>query len=252
VLETMPCSWPVIECGPLPEVEDQQYESLRQSGSEVLWALSGRQFGCCETTRRPCRRSCLEPEWGRWPNAQLIEGQWVNVACRTCGDHCSCSRVCEVRLPGPVCEVIEVTVGGDAVPTGSYRVDDLEWLVRTDGDCWPLCQDMGPDLGEPGTWGVRYTLGTPVPSAGQRALGELMSQLWLACKGDGACVLPTRVRVMARTGAQSFDPMDFIEKGKTGLYFTDLWLQAVNPQARPAGARIASPDWDEGRTTTWP
>lgn len=252
MLTAMPCSWPVLECGPLPEPEDTIYEPLRDAAAEILWALSGRQFGCCEKPPwRPCRDNCVG--YRHWLGPALFEGQWINVFCRACGPRrCSCKEVHEIRLPGTVCEIIEVTIDGDVVPTGSYRVDDLSWLVRTDGDKWPTCQDMNLNLGEVGTWGVRYSTGPPVPVGGQRAAGEMMSELWKACKNDSTCCLPKRAILDARKGLQGLDPMEFLLNGKTGLYFTDLWLSAVNPKGRPSGAIIVSPDYDPGRETTWP
>lgn len=272
-LDLMPCPWPVQRCGPLPEEDAEEYKPLHQAASEILWALSGRQFGCCEGPPiRPCREDCLPlsrpgplgpyGQVGQWTPV-LSDGQWINLTCRQCaGGRCSCPEVSEVLLPGPVCEVIEVTIDGTAVPTGSYRIDDLAWLVRQSEEggegsvrpSWPLCQDMGAPLGSEDTWGVRYRRGTPVPSGGQRALGEMMSEIWKGCNNDSSCALPKRVRTIVKQGltVAVLDPMAFLEKGKTGLYFTDLWLQAVNPLARPAGARVISPDWEPGRTTTWP
>lgn len=250
-----PCDWPVQPCGPLPEEESGEvYEELRAAATEVLWALSGRQFGCCPVIYRPCRADCVgqaDPlPWGGY----LSDGKWYNYPCRSCGDRCSCSELCEVRLPGGVCDVTEVTVDGVALGESEYRVDDLSWLVRQGVGCWPTCQDMSKPLGEEGTWGVTYTRGTPVPAGGQRAAGQLMSELWLACENDDKCILPRRVQIFVRGGQPliALDPMSFLKEGKTGLYFVDLWLAAVNPEARPAAARVISPDAPLGRETTWP
>jgi hypothetical protein len=254
--QSPPCDWPVTPCGELPEPEDESYEGLRSAAAEIVWALSGRQFGCCERTVRPCRRDCAEGHYprdaaGGWPAARLTAGEWVNMPCGRCVDGCSCGEVSAVTLPGPVCEVFEIIVDGAALPTGAYRVDDLDTLIRTDGSRWPECQDRGKNLGAEGTWGVRYSVGTPVPSAGQRALGEMMSELYKGCSGK-TCNLPQRVRLPAKLGPGVLDPMDFLERGKTGLYFVDLFLAAINPQARPSGARVLSPDFDPGSATTWP
>lgn len=255
-----PCAWPVQACGPLPEADSDEYEPLRASVAEVLWALSGRQYGCCEITVRPCQDDCSDgclPPAGAWNSGLqwtpvLSNGVWTNVTCRAHNGRCSCPAVSEVRLPGPVCAVLEVVVDGGVVPTGSYRVDDGEWLVRTDGERWPSCQAQSLALTEVGTWGVRYSRGIAVPPGGQRSLGEMMSEMWKACSGDTTCCLPKRVIASARAGLQGIDPMEFLREGKTGLYFTDLWLSAVNPQHRPSGARVVSVDYDPGRVTTWP
>jgi hypothetical protein len=142
--------------------------------------------------------------------------------------------------------LVSVVIGGEAVPTGSFRIDDGEWLVRTDGECLPMCQDAEG-------WTVTYMRGISVPPGGQRSLGEIMAQVYAACNSK-PCALPQHLQTIAKQGVTvgMFNPLDFVREGKTGLYFTDLWLTAVNPQARPQAARIASPDYDPGRVTTWP
>jgi hypothetical protein len=252
-----PCGWELQPCGPLPEVEDESYEPLKDAAAEVLWKLSGRQFGLCERTIRPCRPECRDQglDSGPWPDAYLSSGEWVNSACRQCGERCSCSRVCEVRLPGVAYALVSVIEDGVSQGSGGpFRLDDSQWLVRTDGACWSTCQEMGLPLTEVGTWGVTYLDGIPLPPGGQRALGELMSELWKACRDDTSCCLPKRVRTLVRGGitVAMLDHMEFLDNGRTGLYFTDLWLQAVNPLHRPSGARVISPDFDPGRTQTWP
>lgn len=241
-LDTAPCEWPVLQCGPLPEEGCKDYDSLKAAASEVLWALSGRQFGCCPATLRVCR-GAPAPGPGRFWYATLDSGQWYNVTCGACREDSCCCDVPQVYLDMTVCEIVEVTVGGEAVPTGSYRVDDGHWLVRTDGGRWPCCDEFT----------VALETGVPVPPAGQRALGELMSELWLACS-DKDCKLPKRIQTLSKQGFTMavLDPMDFLTEGKTGLYFTDLWLQSCNPQYRPSGARAMSPDWPPSRVTTWP
>lgn len=246
--QIMPCEWPVLPCGPLPPA-GEEYDALHDAAAEVLWHLSGSQFGCCERTVRPCQGGCEDQLVMPWPNAMLVSGEWVNLTCRTCYGRrrCDCSRVCEVRLDGPVCALYEVWIGGEPVPTGSFRVDDGAWLVRTDGGCYPACQS------ESDPWWVRYGVGAPVPSGGQRALGELMAELYRACQ-EKPCALPAHLQTLAKQGITvgMFNPLDFLKEGKTGLYFTDLWLSAVNPLGRPRAARVASPDYDPGRVQTWP
>lgn len=252
--ETVPCPWPIQPCGPLPDEEDSSYEELLAASTEILWALSGRQYGCCPVTIRPCRACKDGNPSGDW-GARLRDGLWINLPCVSCGvNSCSCSEVCEVRLPGPVCEINEVMLDGEVLAETAYRVDNSDLLVRVDGGCWPNCQELSLPTTEVGTWSVTYDRGIPVPPAGQRALGELMSELWKACRADGTCILPKRVQTLTRQGVSMvmLDPMDFLAHGRTGLYFVDLWLTAVNPHGRPSGARVISPDTPLQRETTWP
>lgn len=243
-----PCDWPVIRCGDIPCEGDKGYDDLKEASTEVLWSLSGERFGCCEATVMPCRWK--QPWWDDrthpWWTVSLVDGVWVNYFCREHGRGCDCTAASELYLPGNVCEVVSVSEQGDPVPTGSYRVDNNAWLVRTDGGRWPDCND--------GSLAVTYRRGEPVPKGGQRALGELMSELHAACSDDGNCKLPKRLQVIARQGVTLAvrDTMEFFERGKTGLYFCDLWLSSVNPKAHQRGAKVVSPDAPAGRSQTWP
>lgn len=245
-VETAPCDWPLAQCGPLPPEDDPLYEPLKDAATGVLWALSGRQFGCCRRTTRYCREQSYSPAGEAWLRAELVDGRWVNLGCQSCGTRCGCTGTCEIRIDGPVCGLHEVLVDGEAVPTGSFRVDDGDKLVRTDGECFPLGKPVE----------VTFSTGVPVPAGGRLALGELFSELWKACPtcDAGTCSLPKRIQVIVKGGMTVgfLDPMEFLRNGKTGLYYTDLWLSSVNPLARPQAARAMSPDWPGGRTTTWP
>lgn len=218
------------------------------TAAEVLYALSGRRFGACELTVRPCRLECRAganrygPVW----TPVLEGGQWTNVGCNRCGTSCSCTRVCEVRLPGPIREVLEVKLDGTVLGEEEYRVDNSGTsLVRVGDGCWPICQDMNLPDTDPGTWSVTYTRGLPVPEGGKAAFAELACELYKGCAADDEkCRLPKRVVSIVREGVNFalLDPMTFIEKGKTGLYLVDLWLNAVNPKARTQSAGIYSVD----------
>lgn len=259
------CSWATdICCDPLATAlasNDAATVRMAQravtAAAEILYALSGRQFGLCELTVRPCRTECCDPcnqSGPRWTPA-LIGGQWTNVSCGDCGDGCSCSKVCEVALPGPIDSIVEVKLDGVVLAADQYRVDNRRTLVRlTEGECWPTCQEMSLDSSQPGTWEVTYYRGLPLPEAGEASFAELACELYKACANDGTCKLPKRVTSIQRDGVTMafLDPMTFIEKGKTGLYLVDLWLTAVNPKARVRRAGIYSPDLPTTRRTTWP
>jgi hypothetical protein len=252
------CGWETTACcDALVTAEEPVAQRAVDTAAEILYALSGRQFGLCELKVRPCRVECyaaIGQVGPRWVPA-LVGGQWTNVACGQCRNMCSCSRVCEVALPGPINSVSEVLLDGTPLDAAEYRVDNRRTLVRlTDGACWPTCQDMGKASTETGTWEVTYLRGNPLPSAGQNALGTFACEIVKACTGDASCALPKRLTSITRQGISMavLDPMPFIEKNKTGLYLVDAWLQAVNPHARPRAAAILSPDMPQTRRTTWP
>lgn len=225
------------------------------SAWEILRALSGRQFGLCETTVRPCRLECCDPcdmVGPRWTPV-LVGGEWTNVSCSSCRDACSCTEVCELHLPGPVDSIVQILWDGVVVPPATYRVDNRDSLVRVSGDCWPTCQDMVLPATEPGTFEITYMRGRPVPQAGIAALAELACELCKSCIGDKSCCLPARTKNVSRQGVSYdiLDPMDFLKEGKTGVYMVDLWLHSVNPSGRPRRGAILSPDSLPVRRTTW-
>lgn len=247
---------------PTPE-QAALFQDCVNSAAEILYALSGRQFGACEVALRPCRRDCCDPCGSAgmsWTPLNLGSGEWTNIRCNSCGDSCSCTNVCEVSLPGPIESITQVKLNGEVLDSSAYRVDNGNSLVALKrsidgGDpvsfCWPTCQDMNRATDQPNTWGVTYLRGMPVPSAGRRALAELACELCLACLGDSCCALPKRVTSLNVDGASMamLDPMTFIDKGLVGLYAVDLWLRSVNPKALSRGAAILSPDMVQHRRT---
>lgn len=257
-----PCEWP-IDTSCCPDWEDatpEQREFATRVATELVWRLTGRRWGLCPITVRPCRSSCAQsgvagwppPPGGFWP--VLSGGVWTNMACGSCKPDCSCTELCQVELPGPVHEVTDVWVGeGPPLDTGAYQVLDHRFLVRTDGECWPECQDFTAAPGEAGAWAVTYLQGIPVPAGGQYAAGAYACQLIAACTG-GTCQLPERVQNITRQGvSMSFlDPMEFLDKGRTGVAVTDTWIAAVNPYGLREPSRVYSPDITPPRTVTWP
>jgi hypothetical protein len=238
-----PCNnWPVIfSC----ETSSQTPESIEYavaSATEILYNLSGQQFGTCTSTLRPCRRYSYTSPWpsawrewplyGGWtyPQPALIAGSWFNLTCGSCGNSCTCNSLSEVRLPDNILTVTEVRVDGSPLATGSYRLDDGHLLVRTDGERWPRDNNLALADTEVGTWSVTAEYGQPVPILGQLAMGELACQLLKAINGED-CQLPKYVQSVARQGVSIVFPavQEFLKAGRTGLYISDFFLDTVNP-----------------------
>ena len=220
------CGWPV-DTACLPDVDgDEDRAALLDTSIElaadVLWALSGRQFGACRTVYRPCPSPC------------------ATVARRgVCGCAGGCTRVGPsiVRLPGPVHEVEEIRVAGAVLDPAEYTVEG-DLMIRTGGAAWPS-QDLTRPAGEPGTWEVEYRRGVPVPEHVGRLVGALAAEFYAACTG-GKCRLPRRVQSVNRQGVsyQMVDPSDVYASGRTGLSEVDLWLAAVNPNRVGSRPRV--------------
>lgn len=246
-------SWtPTFTCA-LPTGAETVSGTALEAASEVLYAMSGRQFGLCTITVRPCRRDCWGGSWpfaanwwaeygaDRWPYPALIGGLWYNLACGGCAGGCSCTVVHEVVLPGVVHDVTQVKVDGVILtPDVDYRVDNYRLLVRLGGDDWPLCNDLNEADTEVGTWSVTFRIGRPVPSLGQAAVGVLTEQFTKMLLCDDSCELPFNVTQLSRQGVDItfLDPQEIFANRRTGLYLPDLFVNTYNPHGRTQRARV--------------
>lgn len=258
------CGWTMDSCDPvLLAAESGLATRCVTAAAEILYALSGRQFGLCELTVRPCYQKCGNGlgliTWDNgilgasgFPWLPVLQGgQWFNINC-ACRTSCSCTKVCEVWLPGPIDSITEVKLNGSVLASNKYHVDNRRALVRSDDQCWPKCQDMAAADTEDNTWSVKYVKGRPLPEAGRSALAEFTKEFLLGCVGDKCCKLPSRVTSIQRQGVSVtlLDPMTFIDYGRTGLYSVDMWLKSVNPKGRSRGAAVLSPDIEVPRRRT--
>src|SRR5690606_6391778 len=129
-------------------------------------------------------------------------------------------EVHQVVLPGPISDVLEVTVDGEPLPLEAFRVDDWNILVRQDGGHLPTCQDLGRPLEEPGTWGVTYLHGEEVPPGGSLVAGILACEYAKAVCGDSPCRLPRRISSIQRQGVVigMLDNFTNLKEGFTGIF----------------------------------
>lgn len=201
------------------------------AASEVLYVLSGRQYpGICDGYLRPCGDAC---------------------ACSYYA--CGCDRLAAVWLRSDVLTVAEVDIGGVILDPSLYRLDGA-YLVRLDGEAWPCCQNMGAAVGDPDTFTVTVTYGSPVPQIGLEAAKKLACELVQSCTPGADCALPSRVTSITRQGVSMvmLDPMNFLDNGRTGLYAVDLFLSTVNPHGLRRPSRAWSPDLPQTRTFPLP
>lgn len=225
-----PCGWDVDDCpcGGI-EVTDED----KAIAVQILWDLTGRRFGPCEVTVRPCQSAI--------------------AACGRCGGYpmgprlCGCRSVPEVVLPGPVHSIVEVLVDGIALEPEAYRVDDFAWLVRLDGGVWPFCQDLTADADASGAFAVTYLIGAEPPAGAAQIAGELACDIARARCQDDECRLPRRATQAVRQGVTV--TMADLPDGKTGIEIVDLWVSAINLKRRRS--TVYSPDMPKVRQTTW-
>ncbi|WP_225846893.1 hypothetical protein [Streptomyces sp. HPF1205] len=266
--------WPLDpRCCDLPDGTDPELtERWQRIASITLWRLSGRRWGpSCPVTVRLCGRARGDGPW-TWTTAGVqagglvpylgVGGQRFNAG--VCGfrTHCSRSQVSEMRLDGPVYDVVEVLVDGEALVPEAYRVDVPNLLVRTDGERWPARQEMAEPCGSPGTVCVTYRTGLRLDEAAIAAVSELTCELVKACLPGQQCKLPGNTTRLARQGSvlayrqgvtvEGFDPTAVFAEGRTGLPAVDLWIASVNPYGQPYASRAYSPDMRRPRMRQWP
>lgn len=241
-------------------------EQIIQAAADLLWAWTGRVFGVCEVTVRPCRQgggpsapSTFEGHgpytrignvgYGRTASPWLpvqVGGHWRGITCGSCaGASCGCegSSLTSIGLPGPVQGIVAVEIDGALLPADAYHVTSHRFLNRKDGGGWPPFQDLSAELGEPGTWAVTYLRGVPLPVGGRLALGSLACELALAYAGDEDCSLPQRVQSVTRQGVTValMDSFADLDEGRTGIWEIDSWIASVT--SAPSVPAVRSPDY---------
>lgn len=248
-----PCdTWATVDevraCDPAPQQDDDDVILAITAAQEWLWAQSGRQFGVCTATVRPtseqfvaCDTPWMLDWWRRYGGASYSSTGylfWNGLACGCCiGDNyvqaSSCGSTPAISLGyAPITSVQSVTIDGVVLNASNYEVVDGEYLMRTDGQLWPCCQSRATPLGEPGTWSVALTYGTPVPALGNFATRALARFLLSLCGTGDACAVPEGVQTLTRQGmvVEMPDPGEiFSGVGHTGIGPVDAFLGMTNP-----------------------
>lgn len=257
-----PCGWTIEHCGCgtcwegfTPAVR----ATAAAAATLFVWSATGRRYGLCEQTVRPCNPPPPAPLYQTFSylgtsdlagsGPVLDGGQWYNNT-GGCGAGCSCASRCEVELPGPVANIIEVRIDGEPVDA-VYEVHNKRLLVRVDGRCWPVCQVYGTS-GIP-SFEVDYHRGLTIPAPVQRAAELLACEYGKDCTG-GDCRLPGRLRSLTRQGVSvDLEEVDVVALGKlrTNIKAVDDIIAADNPYGLLEPRQVVSPDDPPARTVTW-
>jgi hypothetical protein len=221
----------------------------------TLSALLGYRLSLCPVLLRPCLTRCIggttwqeAPVHGSAFQPYVAGGRWYN-ACG-CKTDCSCTSLCEVIMPTPVGGITEVWMDGGLLDPSAYRVDNGTRLVRTDGDCWPTCQDMTLDTDLGGAFTVSYYPHLAPNDLFRYAAGVLAAEYFKACSGK-QCRLPQGVTSISRNGITMEIPSGLFPNGATGLREVDPIIRIYNPNGLKMPSRVMSPDSPRGRVQTW-
>ena len=234
-------------------------DMIVQMATEILFLRSGCRYNQSVTTIRPAHLSAdcgnltgglgLGPSWGGavgagWFGSSFPEGLGCTGSAR------------EFVLPGngPILPgTVSVTV--DGAPLVAQGQAGEQWhlyggrrLVRmfdatgATVAAWPCCQLLSRPLGQPGTWSVTYSSGTPVTAMGQAAAYDLSVEFCLAY-GSKTGKLPANASRGTRQGVT-------VEILPTAATFQEAlpskiandWLASCNPHGNMAQARVSSID----------
>ena len=252
----IPCAWDVTipseVCPDWDSYPTATQDSALWLASTYLWAATGRRYGACPVTVRPAQGRLGSPMIyqdfpviaGQDPAVGgpfLFGGRWFNAGCASA---CCSGSGCAIVLRGPVASVDEVLLDEDEVPSSAYRVDVTQGvylLVRTDGTCWPTCQNWQAEPGEVGAFEVTYRLGKALPEALAIATAILACEYAGSIAG-GECRLPVQMTSLSRQGVEVQVTPPEPPTGRTGIVEVDRVVWALNPTGRQRPPVILSPD----------
>lgn len=250
-MSSTPCSWvvsPTSLCSDWGTFSADEQAYALSFATYVVWAATGRQYGLCPVTVRPCKpvqeplylAFPVQPSWGLWVSSGASLADAVApVGC--CAGACTCNDQ-SIALPGPVGSVTAVTIDGAVLTPTAYRLYGSR-LIRQDGDVWPTGQNLAAAAGGADTWSVAYTRGKVVPPVVLNAAGVYACEV-ARSRAGGNCFLPSRVQSVTRQGVniEFIDQGEFLDKGRTGVAEVDQILALVNPGGQHARPRVLSPD----------
>jgi hypothetical protein len=230
---------PWIDVSELMSPGDPEAENAVLAASSVLFELSGQKYGgifttteqyFCETTGAPTGCSWDPGERGYWnpaigAYAYMLGGRLGGRGFAQGGD---------IRLRRkPVRSIVKLEVGGVTVSPDDYDLYNGAILRPSANVAWGVCSSPV----------ITYEYGAEPTIMAKMAARKLADELVLAFNGK-ECQLPSTVTSVSRQNLSFsiFDPQDFLDKGRVGLYEVDLFLQMVNPGKAAKRPRVFSPD----------
>lgn len=235
----MPELW--FDIAELDNPSDPYAEYAAYAATYILWGLSGRKYhGISEITEQ-----YVCPEYDIPANCSWVAHNRFTTPWGFYGyvpdaiNHQRLSSRFRLRQQ-PVRRITAVSVSGSAIPSGSYYLRNGSDFVLDGNTCgFTLCD--APE--------ITYKYGVAPPSAGKLAAIDLANQLILGYNGE-ACDLPANVVNIQRQGLsiEMFNPVNFLENGRIGLYSVDLFLSVANPAKANKPAKVFSPDKPRGYT----
>jgi hypothetical protein len=219
--------WPIRWPCDITDTDEDLLDLARESAQSILWGLSGRRYGVCETTesyRVACHQSCVPIYRDFGPGVEYLLGGRREVCCRL--------ALAQI----PVRAILSVEVDGVVIDPDTYALE-RDTLWRADS-CWP-CVD---DCDEPAIV-VTYAYGVDPPPLAELAMGELACEILAGVEGRD-CRLPSNAVSVTRQGVtvDLGDAQTLFAQGRIGLPLSDAFLRMSNPGRLPSASRVYSPD----------
>lgn len=217
--------------GPCADLDPDVLDEAMLVASDVLWNLTGRKWGgvCTETIRPQAQWRKYDGPARWWPAvASGSAAPWGWCSCHR-GRETGCAGVPEIRLPGAPVVADSIVVKIDGAEFFDFRLDDHRFLVRTDGQGWPCCQNLLELDTEEHTWSVTYDFGARPPIGGRRSAASLGCELALLRSDDPSrCRIPKNATSITRQGVglKLKDVDSLFKDGVTGLPEVDLWVSS--------------------------
>lgn len=226
--------------------------ALKELAEAFAWRsldiLTAGALAFCPVSVRPARASCRTPYYlTPWDGATGLlhpyiglDGQWYNDSGHS--DFCQCDAK-SIPLPGPIAEILSITIDGETLSPESYRVDSGYLLVRLDGGTWPLTQDMSALSGDLGSFVVTYYQGSAPDNLVEYAAGVLAREFLVSIeKGASKCRLPSKVTAVTRQGVTYDLELTMFDNGSTGINEVDMVISTYNPYKLKTQSRFVSVD----------
>lgn len=261
-----PCPWTLpigapccSECSGWNSASPELQEVATAWASTFLWAATGRRFNECTVSVRPCGSEPCGDGSLNWLGASWFGGVWVPYIWNgewfncSCPGRCSCDPRSQIRLLGPVQEIIEVTLGAEVVDPSTYFVNDGHWLVRAHPEIWPTCTDQNSLDGDD-VLTVIYVRGDGVPESLKYAAKKLACEYIKACNNDSSCQLSAYVQSVSRAGVDfTLVPYsELLAMNLTGIALIDMTIRSFNPNGLQQRPRLYAPEFRVPKQTTWP
>lgn len=239
----------------VPGLSDAQAEAAAQTATDVLYALSGRQYPGARVAT--LRMGATITGGGR----ELLPGSIIPggvLSSRRLGMGGGCCAVSFDPMLYPIRSVVRMSVGGVGIPAEQIEVTgrrSIRVIAGADSITDPLAVNyyLGPDGAYslfPGSCScgranveLTMTWGREPPAGGLAAAELLAIEFGKALAGDQTCRLPGNVVSVSRQGVSVvLDPSALLDADRVGIPFVDTWLNSVNPRKRRGAPMLWSPE----------